>query len=58
MDCIKLISQGKSSTETAALLCISFRTVEKHIENVKLKLDCHKKSELISKITNLKIHTD
>ncbi len=57
MDCIKLIAQGKSSTETAALLSISFRTVEKHIENVKLKLDCHKKSELISKITNFKIYT-
>lgn len=58
MDCIKLISQGKSSTETADLLSISFRTVEKHIENIKLKLECHKKSELISKIANLKIYTD
>jgi len=58
MDCIKLIRQGKSSAETAELLSISFRTVEKHIENVKAKLECHKKSELISKITNLKIYTD
>ncbi len=38
--CIKLYVAGKISKEIANMLGISERTVEKHIENIKLKLNC------------------
>jgi len=47
MDCIKYIFRGYPSSQVGRLLGISERTVEKHIENVKERLGCHSKSDLI-----------
>ena len=45
--CLQQLSQGLSARETAELLHISRRTVEKHLDNVKLKFNCTKKVELM-----------
>lgn len=43
---LKLVAQGNSSKKIAALLNISFRTVETHRQNIKHKLDLHSTAEL------------
>jgi len=53
--CLTLILKGKSMREIAGILHISRRTVETYIENIKDKLGCHTKSELISKSFELGI---
>ncbi len=53
IDCIKHIIMGKSMRETAQQLLISPRTVETHIENIKNKLGCNKKSEAISMLLKI-----
>jgi len=45
-ECLSLISIAKSSKEIARSLNLSYRTVEKHIEIIKLKLNCKKRSDL------------
>lgn len=47
IECLRHLSQGLSARETAERLHISRRTVEKHLDNVKLKFNCHKKVELM-----------
>lgn len=47
VECLYWLSQGKSAEETAIILFISKRTIEKHFENIKLKLDCRNKYQLI-----------
>lgn len=47
MDCIMYMAMGYSSSEIGDLLAISERTVEKHVENIKSKLICNRKSDLI-----------
>lgn len=47
MDCLFYLLRGKSSKQTAAILKISFRTVEQYIEQVKNKFQCETKSDLI-----------
>jgi DNA-binding NarL/FixJ family response regulator len=44
---LKLIAEGKSSKEIGALLCISFRTVERHRANMMEKLAVNKTADLI-----------
>ncbi len=44
---LKLIAEGKSSREIGALLCISFRTVERHRANMMEKLAVNKTADLI-----------
>ena len=44
---LKLIAEGKSSKEIAALLCISVRTVEHHRANIMKKLNMKKTAELV-----------
>ncbi len=39
---------GKTAREISELLSLSIRTVETHIDHMKLKLRCYKKSELIA----------
>ncbi len=46
-----LLLEGKTFKEISNLLYISQRTVEHHIEHMKEKMQCQKKSELIKKIT-------
>ncbi len=41
------IARGKSTKCIANILNISSRTVEKHVENIKIKFNCRKKNEII-----------
>jgi len=50
LDCIEHFTLGATIRETADKLLISPRTVETYLENIKDKLGCNKKSELISKL--------
>lgn len=47
---IKYIYEGYTAKEVAKLMEISFRTVEKHLANVKQKMQCRTKMEMISKL--------
>lgn len=51
--CLFYLIRGKTAKEMAPLLCISKRTVEKHIDNIKVKLNCSSKSEVITKAIDL-----
>lgn len=44
---LKLIAEGKSSKKIGELLCISFRTVERHRANMMEKLNVNKTADLI-----------
>jgi len=50
MDCIVLIVQGKTIVAIAAELALSPRTVEFYLHNIKSKLRCRTKAQLIEKI--------
>jgi DNA-binding CsgD family transcriptional regulator len=50
LDCLVHLFQGKSAAEAGNDLFISRRTVEKHIENLKKKLDCQKRSDILKKL--------
>jgi DNA-binding CsgD family transcriptional regulator len=47
-ECLFLMIRGKNSKEIGMFLNISSRTVEGHIENIKLKFNCNTKSELVA----------
>ena len=47
LECVFYTLRGRSSKRIAKILKISPRTVEEHINNVKLKFDCGSKDELI-----------
>lgn len=55
IDIIHCLLEGKTAKETARQLFISHRTVERHLENIKLKLNCRNKFGLINKILTLAI---
>lgn len=44
---VQLLSEGKSSKEVAASLCISVKTAETHRANIMRKLEIHSVSELV-----------
>lgn len=48
VECAYLLSIGKTAKEISVILNIQPRTAEAHIFNVKIKLDCHYKDELIN----------
>lgn len=48
-ECLFFLMRGKTSKEIAKILNVSFRTVEIYIDQVKHKLNCSKKSDLIEK---------
>lgn len=48
MKILLLMAKGKSSSEIAEELFRSKRTIENHIYNIKIKLDCNLKSELLN----------
>ena len=47
-DCFYWCAQGKTADETAEILHISKRTVEKHLEHVRQKTGCYKQTSLIN----------
>ena len=47
-DIIEQIKKGHSAKKIGIILHISNRTVEKHIENIKFKLKCRNKIEIIN----------
>lgn len=50
--CVELGLRGMTAKKIAATLGISFRTVERHFENLKHKLKVQSKSELLEKIVS------
>jgi DNA-binding CsgD family transcriptional regulator len=46
-DILFFLTKAKTAKEIARILSISPRTVYSHVENIKLKLNCHTKSELV-----------
>lgn len=49
LDCLKCLHMGFKAPETASMLNLSKRSVEKYIELIKNKLNCHTKRELFEK---------
>jgi DNA-binding CsgD family transcriptional regulator len=47
LQCLHLLSKGSTSKDIANLLHLSFRTVEHYLSNIRLKVDCDDKAELI-----------
>lgn len=54
-ECLEFLSQGNTSKMTAKLLKLSPRTIERHFENIKEKLNIRYKSELINKYVEWKL---
>ncbi|HAU1150685.1 TPA: PAS domain-containing protein [Legionella pneumophila] len=48
-ECVFLLIRGKSAKEIGALLSLSKRTIESYIENIKDKMDCRNKAEILVK---------
>ncbi len=48
-ECLFFLLRGKTAKQIAKILNLSFRTVEEYIEQMKIKLNCSTKSELINK---------
>lgn len=48
-DCIYYLIRGMSAKQIGRELGLSNRTVETHLNNVKIKLNCHTRFELINK---------
>ena len=51
-ECLKLFLKGKTAQETASLLNISRRTVETYFENIKDKLGCFTKAEILQRYSS------
>lgn len=49
-ECLESLSSGKSAKQIARDLSISPRTVEAHIDNMKFKLGCRTRIELLSRL--------
>lgn len=49
LDCLFFLSRGMTVKEIASNLHLAPKTVEHYLENIKLKLNCYSRSELISK---------
>lgn len=46
-ECVRYFLQGKTAKETAYLLNLSYRTIEEYFTNIKKKLHCRNKRDLI-----------
>jgi len=49
-ECICHMVRGMTTKQMACVMCLSPRTVEGYITNVKNKLDCKNRYEIISKV--------
>lgn len=47
LECLFYLVRGKSRKETGSILNLSSRTVGHYLDNIKIKLDCNNKSDLI-----------
>ena len=56
LDCVKYLLQNRAAKEIAELLFISTRTVEKHLDNLKIKLNCESKQNLYEKLKRSEIN--
>ncbi len=56
-ECLQYLYEGLSSKEIAKITGISPRTVERHFENIKLKFNCTKITQLLTKVTESRIFT-
>lgn len=50
-ECLFFLLRRKTAREISEILCLSPRTVEDHIDNIRHKLNCSSKSDLIEKAT-------
>lgn len=57
IECVFLLVRGKSAREIGVLLSLSKRTVESYIENIKNKMDCQNKAEILVKAVLNGYHT-
>lgn len=48
LDIVECLLDGQTAKQTARQLFISPRTVERHFENIKIKLQCRTKLELVN----------
>lgn len=51
-ECVVCLLRGKTFNEAARMLKLSPRTIEFYVKNMKIKLNCKSRSELIEKILN------
>lgn len=56
-DCVSGLLHGQTVKEVAAALKLSPRTVEYYVKNMKVKLDCYSRSELLSKVIKADLFT-
>lgn len=49
-ECLLLLSTGHAMKEAASKLCVSPRTVEQHLYNIKHKMKIHSKNAIIKKV--------
>lgn len=53
IQCAEYLLNGRTAKETGELLGLSVRTVEYYLGNIKSKLECKNKTELIVKLIRL-----
>ncbi len=53
LSCLYWLCQGKSAYETGLILGISNRTVEAHIDAMRIKMNCNNKTQLVYKILSM-----
>jgi DNA-binding CsgD family transcriptional regulator len=53
LQCAKFLLEGKTAKEIAALSGLSNRTVEHYLDNLKNKLRCNNKVELVLKLKDI-----
>jgi len=54
-ECLYYLMHNKSAKEIAQALDLSSRTIETHLSNVKLKLDCHTKKDTVKQFLNTEL---
>ncbi len=57
LEVLRYVILGYTAKKVALRLNISFRTVEKHISNIKMKLGCFTKGDIIQKAITLGVIT-